>query len=161
MRSALIMNNTTTQNLLNSAGDKCKGNGTKLTAKRKLVLQQLIESDQLLSAYDIAARIKNNTDSHMPAMSVYRILDFLESVNLAHKLESQNKYLACRHIACQHSHESPQFLICQNCLKVKEVDISKSIIDEIAEVADNDDFKLINPTLEIKGICQDCQTKPN
>ncbi len=155
------MNNTQITNVLSRAGDKCKLKGTKLTTKRKLVLQQLVESEHLLSAYDIVERIMEQTDNKIPAMSVYRILEFLESVNLAHKLESQNKYMACTHIACDHMHESPQFLICQKCLKVKEIEISKSIIKEITHSAEFADFQLTNPSLEIKGYCQACQVSPS
>ncbi len=145
--------------VLDKASDKCKEHGAKLTAKRKLVLQQLVETEKLLSAYELVELIRVKTDTKLPAMSVYRILDFLESINLVHKLESQNKYLACMHITCEHKHESPQFMICQNCFKVKELDMSQSIIEEISDSAKSADFQLINPTLEIKGVCQACQTK--
>jgi len=155
------MKDNQVKKILSKANDKCKASGTKLTAKRKLVLQQLVETEQLLSAYDILERIELKTKLKLPAMSVYRILSFLESQDLVHKLESQNKYLACIHIACKHAHESPQFLICQNCSKVKELDMSESIIAEIFDSAKSADFQLVNPTLEIKGVCHACQMSIN
>ena len=38
-------------------------------------------------------------------MSIYRILEFLESQQLVHKLKLTNRYVACVHITCNHEHE--------------------------------------------------------
>lgn len=149
------------QMVLNQAENKCLEKGAKLTTKRKLVLQQLIESKRLLSAYDIVDRIKKYAKSSMPAMSVYRILDFLESVKLVHKLESQNKYIACRHIQCNHNHQSAQFLICNNCNYVKEINIEQSVMDTIGFAADDENFDLTFSVMEFKGLCHACQTQAN
>ena len=143
--------------ILAKAEDKCKESGVKLTTKRKLILQQLVESKRLLSAYEIVDRMNKNSDNSMPAMSVYRILDFLESSNLVHKLQSQNKYVACRHIACNHSHQSAQFLICDNCDYVKEINLDHSVTKKVDELAESERFKLKFSVMEFKGLCQNCQ----
>lgn len=142
--------------VLNKAEDKCKETGAKLTSKRRLVLQQLIESRQSLSAYEIVDRIKAKANNSMPAMSVYRILDFLESSNLVHKIESQNKYVACSHIQCNHSHQSAQFLICENCDYVKEINLNHPVSGEVQELARNEQFKLKFSVIEFKGLCETC-----
>ncbi len=146
------MNNVSTEQILNKAHLKCQQHGSKLTSKRQLVLTQLIETDKPLSAYEISDQINQN-NTKMPVMSIYRMLDFLASVNLVHKIESENKYIACKHIACDHDHHMPQFLICHKCLQVKEINLSPSVLEEITQLKN---FKLTNPVLEIKGECEQC-----
>ena len=141
--------------ILDKAEKKCLSHGSKLTPKRKLVLMQLINAEKLLSAYEIADLVNENVEKKMPVMSIYRMLDFLTSVNLVHKIDSQNKFIACKHITCDHDHFLPQFLICHRCNKVKEISLSSSVINEITTFSD---FKLTNPVLEIKGECQKCCT---
>ncbi len=153
------MTTNTIIEVLNKAEDKCKKTGTKLTSKRKLVLQQLIESQRLLSAYEILDRMKEKANNTMPAMSVYRILDFLESSNLVHKIESHNKYVACSHIQCNHNHQSAQFLICDNCDYVKEINLDHTVLDKVDEIADQQYFKLRFSVMEFNGLCQACQSQ--
>lgn len=143
--------------VLDKAEDKCRKSGVRLTTKRKLVLQQLIETQKLLSAYDIVDRLKSKAKQVMPAMSVYRILDFLESSNLVHKIESQNKYVACRHIECDHRHQSAQFLICRNCDYVKEVSLDHAVMDQMGELAGKENFKFEFSVMEFNGLCEACQ----
>lgn len=151
------MSNQSIHDVLNKAEDKCRESGARLTTKRKLVLQQLIESQKLLSAYDIVDCLKSNANQTMPAMSVYRILDFLESSNLVHKIESQNKYVACRHIECDHRHQSAQFLICRNCDYVREISLDHAVLDHIGELAAAEHFKLEFSVMEFNGLCASCQ----
>ena len=109
-----------------------------------------------LSAYEVADTYNESADTSMPPMSVYRILEFLESEQLVHKLSSTNKYVACSHIACDHAHEIPQFLICSNCQKVKEIAISRNIIEELDGQVANAGYKLTNSQLELQCLCEAC-----
>ena len=106
--------------IMGKAEDLCAQSGTRFTDKRKRILELLLQSQAPLSAYEVADAYNRSSETSMPTMSVYRILDFLESELLVHKLSSTNKYVACSHIACDHAHEVPQFLICGKCQSVKE-----------------------------------------
>lgn len=114
--------------ILDKAKDICAHSGSRLTEKRKLILEVLLRSKIPLSAYEVADAYNQSSESVMPTMSVYRILDFLEAELLAHKLSSTNKYVACSHIACCDTHAVPQFLICEKCQIVKEIAISKKLL---------------------------------
>ena len=138
------------------AEQKCADRGIRFTRRRKQVLAVLIKADAALSAYEIAELCDAEGDSKMPAMSVYRILDFLVSEQLAHKLNSANKYVACSHIACSHAHEVPQFLICGKCQQVKEIAISKKIIDELDIQVEKAGYSLVNSQLELECLCSKC-----
>ena len=110
--------------IIQHAEQHCKNHGVRLTEKRKQVLAGLIQTDKALSAYELIDVCKEQCGEVIPAMSVYRILEFLESENLVHKLKLANKYVVCAHIRCDHAHGVPQFLICGKCNKVKEISIS-------------------------------------
>ncbi|MCL1067554.1 transcriptional repressor [Shewanella olleyana] len=134
----------------------CRNNGVKFTAKRKNVLGVLLDADKPLSAYDIVEKYRNTHDESLPPMSVYRMLDALSTMSLVHKLSSENKYLACSHITCDHVHEVPQFLICKNCGKVAEKGIQTSVIDALKNSIEQADFQLINSQIELQCLCKDC-----
>lgn len=139
------------------AEQQCRNRGSRLTDKRKQVLSGLLRSDKPLSAYELIDACKNEHGETLPAMTIYRALDFLESEHLVHKLNLHNKYIACAHITCDHNHAVSQFLICCRCHKVKEIIISKSMIEGLQENVENAGFYLDSPQLEINCICEDCK----
>jgi Fur family zinc uptake transcriptional regulator len=139
---------------------QCAENGARLTPKRRKMLACLMNSDSALSAYDIIDRFKEQNDESISAMSAYRILEFLEEQQLVHKLQLANKYIACRHITCDHRHEASQFLICTKCSKVKEVTIDKGVVDAIKLNVTQAGFVLASPQLEVNCICENC-ANPN
>lgn len=144
------------QGIIEQAEQQCKKNGARLTAKRKLVLTCLLQSHKAKSAYELVEYCKNQHDETIPAMSVYRILDFLQSQQLVHKLDLANKYVACAHITCRDEHAVSQFLICKQCQRVKEIDISDSVIQSLQQNVQDADFELDSPQLEINGLCGNC-----
>jgi Fur family zinc uptake transcriptional regulator len=148
-----------TDEIIVHAEQYCKNNGTRLTPKRKQVLSSLIKSEKALSAYDLIDLFEKDFGEKIPAMSVYRILDFLEKEHLVHKLNLANKYVACSHITCDHAHGVPQFLICGTCNQVKEITINKSTIDELKQNIESAGFQLVSPQLEMNCICNNCSEK--
>lgn len=142
--------------IMRKAQDTCSHSGSRLTEKRKRILELLLLSGTPLSAYEVADAYNRDAEATMPAMSVYRILDFLESEQLVHKLSSANKYVACSHIACSHDHEIPQFLICGNCQSVKEIAIAKRIVEDLDKQVAKAGYQLINSQLELQCLCDTC-----
>lgn len=138
------------------AEQNCKNHGSRLTTKRKQVLSLLVQTSKALSAYDLIDLFTKENGEKIPAMSVYRILNFLEAEHLVHKLKLANKYIACSHITCQHEHGVPQFLICSVCNAVKEITVNKSTINELTDNVEKAGFKLVSPQLEINCICNNC-----
>ena len=96
----------------------------------------------------------------MPPMSAYRILDFLISEQLVHKLSSENKFVACSHILCRHDHQVPQFLICRQCQRVKEIAISSEIVKTLQVNVEEAGYHLLNSQLELDCICDQCKLDP-
>ncbi len=150
-----IMNNI--DSIIQQAEQHCKAHGARLTVKRKQILAGLIQSNKALSAYELIDFCKEHYGESISAMSVYRILEFLENERLVHKLNLANKYIACAHIHCDHTQQNvPQFLICKKCSKVTEISIKPSTIAELQTNAQEAGFKLISPQLEINGLCDSC-----
>ena len=142
--------------IIEHAEQYCKNHGVQLTTKRKLILSSLLQSDKALSAYDIIDLCEQKFQQKIPAMSVYRILEFLENEKLVHKLKLANKYVACSHITCSHEHGVPQFLICGTCDDVKEITINKSTMSALENDIEQAGFELVSPQLEMNCICKSC-----
>lgn len=155
------MKQSTIKKVLARAAEICAESGTRMTEKRQNILLLLLNSDTPLSAYEVVDSFGQSHKTSIPAMSVYRMLDFLASENLVHKLSSTNKYVACSHIACDHSHEVPQFLICGQCNKVKEVGIKKSLVEDLKTSVSGAGFRLMDTQLELDCLCDQCLQSKN
>ena len=142
---------------LSCAAQTCSKKGVKLTVKRTQILTALLLVDKAISAYDISALCKEKFNLSIPAMSVYRILDFLCKHGLAHKLNLANKYVACNNLSDNYTHAASQFLICVSCNKVKEISINQTMHDAVQAQANQVGFAIVNPKLEINGICLTCK----
>ena len=145
--------------VIDEAEHRCREQGARLTEKRKQVLSGVLNSDTALSAYELVDYCKTEYGQALPAMSVYRILNFLQEQHLVHKLNLANKYVACAHITCDHDHGVPQFLICSECQSVREISVAKSVINALNRSVDEAGYQLMSPQLEINCLCQDCSEK--
>ena len=149
-------NRSSVDSVIEEAEMRCKQQGARLTEKRKQVLSGLLSSPTALSAYELMDYCNSEYEQTLPAMSVYRILDFLQKQHLVHKLSLANKYVACAHITCNHDHGVPQFLICGKCQKVEEISVAKSTINALRRSVHNAGYELVSPQLEMNCNCGDC-----
>lgn len=142
--------------ILERAEKHCAELGGKLTEKRRQVLSGLLESPKALSAYELTDFCNSKVKHDLLPMSVYRILEFLETQNLVHRLSLTNKYVACSHITCDHDHELPQFLICNSCDRVEEIGVAKSLFNRLIGTAKTAGFDLVSNQIELEVRCEDC-----
>ena len=152
-----MMNSDAVDKIIESADTQCVKRGSRLSKKRTQILRCLLLQEKPISAYGLIDIYRENFGGDMPATSVYRILGFLQENSLAHKLQLQNKYIACSHISCDHDHGSPQFLICVQCKAVKEVGNNVGLVAEMNKVFERSEFRMITPQVEMVGICGQCQ----
>jgi len=144
--------------LLRAAEVSCSENGARLTQRRRQVLSALMQSSSPLSAYEVLDLCNRSTASAMPAMSVYRILDFLEQQLLVHRLSTSNKYVSCAHITCDHKHfQTTHFLLCEGCSSVEEIDATEEASEALEQMAKTVGFKLTAQQFELSGMCTSCQ----
>jgi len=152
------MNKKQVEEILNRADERCRANGVRFTDKRQNILRALLKSPVPLSAYEIADTYREATGETIQAMSVYRMLDFLVENSLVHKLASANKFVACSHIACDHDHQTPQFLICERCGAVKEIGVKGDVIRSLQKGVSSAGWQLLSPALELPCLCDRCAT---
>jgi len=151
--------NKQVDHIIDIAEQQCKTSGARLTKKRKQVLAGLVQADKAMSAYELIDFCKAEFGESLPAMSVYRILDFLHEERLVHKLDLANKYVACSHITCDHDHAVPQFLICNRCNSVKEINVGKSTLEQLKLNIEEAGYQMSGFQLEMNCICDGCSLK--
>ena len=129
----------------------------KLTKNQTLVLSVLEESSIPLSAYTILERLGEHGLRAPP--QVYRALDKLLDLGLAHKLASMNSFLACQHTQCG-SHQVTSFAICDGCEQVSEI-INTEFERHLNSLANDVGLQPTRSTIEIHGLCDQCaRTNP-
>ncbi len=121
------------------------------TVLRRKILKFILENHAPFGAYDILDKLKLESKSAKP-ITVYRILDLFLANNIVHKIESQNKFLACSHPGENHH---CWFLICDNCNIVQEL-CSESLKQMIDSESQKLSFVPKKTILEIKGVCKSC-----
>ena len=140
---------------------ECKAHGVPITSKRLNVFSVVLSADKALSAYELADIYQQTFKEPVPVITVYRVLEFLQSKNLVHKLETANKFVACAHTDCEHEHSASQFLICSECLQVKELSIGQAEFEQLKLTIDQAGFHLSSTQLEMNCICKKCFTDAN
>ncbi|MEO0871598.1 MAG: Fur family transcriptional regulator [Pseudomonadota bacterium] len=139
-----------TEAFLKVAEDIAEARGQRLTRIRRKVLQLLIETPEPAKAYDLLERLDGEGSAKPP--TIYRALDFLQDLGLAHKLESLNAYVACGHASHRHS---AIFLICETCGRAEELH-SETTVPALGAEAEAAGFKLSRAVIEARGLCRVC-----
>lgn len=135
---------------LSVAEDIAAAHGQRLTRIRRKVLQLLIESPEPAKAYDLLGKLDGEGAAKPP--TVYRALDFLQELGLAHKIESLNAFVACGHASHRHS---AIFLICESCGRAEELH-APTITDTLDSETRAAGFKLTHAVIEMRGQCRKC-----
>ncbi|MFY7697861.1 MAG: Fur family transcriptional regulator [Legionella sp.] len=133
--------------------DYCDSLQMKLSALRKEVLYILWHAQKPLKAYEILERLLTTKANSKPP-TVYRSLDFLVNLGVAHKIESIQSYTLC----CKpDAHLNSELLmVCTYCRQVTELhDAAFQLL--VMELAQKTNFRLKEDTIELKGLCSLCQ----
>ncbi len=131
--------------------------GRSLSRNEKLVHGVLMSARKPLSAYTILDALRPK--GFKAPLQVYRALDRLVGRGLAHRLESLNSFVACRHPGCG-AHEIAAFSICESCGRVREYSDHK-LAQSVEAIAGIDDFEVKQTVIELRGTCSSCTAKPN
>jgi len=133
------------------AEQRCTAAGETLTPLRKRVLELLLDQPGPAKAYDLLPLIDADKQAKPP--TIYRALDFLVRLGLAHRIESMNAFVACDVGACE---RSTIFLICEKCGAAEEFDAGHALVD-LADAAKKDGFAIHRTMIEASGVCAACQ----
>lgn len=131
----------------------CRAQGARLTPIRRRVLEALYLAPKPLGAYELA-EILAPEDRPMAPITVYRALDFLIEQGLAHRLASQNAYIAS--LNGSSSGAATAFLICEDCSGVGEL-VSSDLTDTLTGLLNREGFQPRTKVLEVVGQCSRCR----
>tara|TARA_Y100000813_G_C24075061_1_gene310634 strand:+ start:105 stop:527 length:423 start_codon:yes stop_codon:yes gene_type:complete len=131
---------------------KAAAESPSLTRNQDTVLSALQGTDKPLTAYEIL-NLPNIRKAGMKApLTIYRALDKLISLGLAHRIESLNAFVHCDH--GPHDHATG-FLICTDCGRTMEVHLD-ACEKHLAGRAREQGFTVDDVKVEMKGRCPDC-----
>jgi Fur family zinc uptake transcriptional regulator len=116
----------------------------------KMIAEALRGVGRPVSAYELIEELRDKAS--LAPQTVYRSLDRLIADGQAHRLESINAFVACRHP----SHDGTAvFAICNDCGTVTEFD-EPAAVDRLAAWAKKARFAVERMTLELRGRCHSC-----
>lgn len=139
---------TVVHDLLADAERRCAGAGQRLTDPRRRVLELLVEADRPVKAYDLMRRFAPGRRSAKPP-TVYRALDFLQSIDVVHPVLTLSAFVACQ--LCEP--HIPAFLVCDVCGGVEEFDLEP---ERRLPLASRNGFLAKRFVFEARGVCSKC-----
>lgn len=126
--------------------------GERMTAQRRRVLALLLETGEPVKAYDLIARFGEDGQAAKPP-TVYRALEFLERLGMAHRIASISAYVACTDDG--DAVHAAAFLICDCCGATREVSgPDQSAMNAAAAAAG---YAIARTTIEAHGRCAACR----
>ncbi len=139
---------------LDRAETVCSEQNLRFTALRRRVLEIVWEGHKPVGAYDILERLSGEGRTAAPP-TVYRALEFLMGAGLVHRLDSLNAFIGCPDPSRSHS---GQFLICEECRAVVELD-DDEIASALQSKAEALGFLVNRQTMELQGLCESCRLR--
>ena len=137
--------------LLQAYDTYCKENGLRASEPRRYVLEIIANAKKPATAYEILDALGKKIKSPKPP-TVYRALEFLERLGLAHRIASISAYVACSHGERAHA---AAFLICDCCGAA--VEVSPPAAAGLSGPAEQNGYVLERVTIEGHGLCADCR----
>jgi Fur family ferric uptake transcriptional regulator len=141
--------------LLSDFKDILKSSGQKYTKQREYILEALYEAHKHHTPEEIHRLIQERYPQiKIGIATVYRTLSLLEDANLVSSLSVGDQGKRYELL----SHEHHDHLVCTKCNKIME--FHDELIEERQEIiAAQFNFKMTDHTMQIMGICQECQDK--
>lgn len=133
---------------------RCTTEGERWTEPRRRVFELLLKAAGPIKAYDLIAAFDEKAPGSTRPPTVYRALEFLEGVGLAHRIPSLNAYVACPDAKKTHA---ASFLICECCGRAEEFEPAGR--DVTSKVARDRGFEPRTVVVEIRGVCHICAAK--
>jgi Fur family ferric uptake transcriptional regulator len=128
----------------------------KITKQRQMIVELLAKTDKALSPYDMRNMLKKQKIK-ADVVTIYRVLETLEKLSLAHKVLAVNGYIRCnteeigqKENFCHH------YLLCKNCHKIDEVE-GEDLSKLEKKITNEKKFQIDSHYLEFMGLCSNCQ----
>jgi Fur family zinc uptake transcriptional regulator len=122
-----------------------------MNGMRQTIWDILVAVAQPVSAYWLIDELRTTGKSVAPP-TVYRALNFLQSAQMVHRVESLNAFVACK--CPEHAHYG-QFLICTECGHTQEI-TDQAITEVVQACATARGFVPTMQIVELNGTCRNC-----
>ena len=145
------------EQLLNDFKSLLKKNALKFTIQREVILETLYNSDEHLTPESLHHLIQEKfPDLKTGIATVYRTLALLEESDMVTSLSfgTQGKKYE---LGAKEHHDH---MICTACGNITEF-VDKEIEDRQHAIADELGFKMSEHSMQIYGICKNCQNQRN
>lgn len=149
-REAEPPSETTVSLALDAAHHRVVSAGQRMTIPRRRVLELLVRSGSPVKAYDLVAAYYGAGRVAKPA-TIYRALEFLNRMELVHRLSSTRCYVACTFGSVAHQ---PAFLICDCCGSCLEIAAPEAV--SLRGTAEALGYSVVRVALEAEGRCPTC-----
>lgn len=143
------------EELLENFKELLKKNNLKFTIQREVILETLYNSCQHLTPEALHHLIqKKHPDLKTGIATIYRTLALLEDSSMVTSLSfgAQGKKYE---LGAKDHHDH---MICTSCGKIIEF-VDEDIEKKQQKIADSIGFKISDHSMQIYGICKDCQNK--
>lgn len=139
---------------VSAAAELCRARGLQFTELRRRLLAALWAASHPMGAYELLHHLETTWGRPLVPTTVYRALDFLRDLNLIARIESRNAYVPRIHQGHPHA---CVFFVCERCSAALEIE-DAAIESALQQGAQTLGFEIHRTALELKGLCEHCQT---
>ncbi len=132
--------------------DYLKSHNLKLTRERRLILDEIMQSNRHIEAEDVVYNLKNK-GKKVSRATVYRTLELLKETGLVRRVclgENQYRYEQV------YGKEKHNHLVCVKCGNL--IEFENEQVDHLqAEICQAHEFQMVTRCFQIFGFCQKCK----
>jgi Fur family ferric uptake transcriptional regulator len=140
------------KSIINSTKDLFTSVGLKRTKGRDIILHELETRKDHFNAEKLyASLLKKGARVSRP--TIYRTLKLLEKLHFIERFDIKKNCFYYEPISQKKNHGH---LICEQCGKIMDF-LSNGLEALKSEVCKDKDFKLYNISIQVFGVCRDCQ----
>jgi Fur family transcriptional regulator, ferric uptake regulator len=141
-----------TQHLIHSAKDLLTSVGLKKTKERDVIFRELENRKDHFNAEKLYVSLQRKK-AGVSRPTIYRTLKLLETLHFIEKLDIKKNCFYYEPISQKKDHGH---LICEQCGKIKDFS-NDGLVTLKFEVCKDKDFKLDSISVQVFGLCRDCQ----
>jgi Fe2+ or Zn2+ uptake regulation protein len=132
--------------------NRLRGEGMRITATRRSILQVLFEAEKPLALQEIQERAAARGGEPDYA-TVFRMMTLLENLHLVHKVNLQR---SCSYYELHDPSRHYDHIVCTGCGKVVVIDIPCPLGETEKRIAEHYGFRDLSHSLEFFGRCPEC-----
>lgn len=132
-----------------------RADGARVTKSRKAVLEVLAAASTPITARELFSKFEKDGLS-IDQVTVYRILEAFEELDLIHRVYPSGGFLACFHQGCCRSLHLMTH--CTSCEVTAETHVPENSMKGLVEFLSKElEFEIVGHVLQVNGLCSKCR----